>query len=404
MLWSALRYSLRLYLNYPARTILSVLSVAIGIASISSLLAVGDSAREQIIGAVRGFGEDSLIVTPFIIEEEGNIPSGNPFAYLEKRDYDALLSEEGKSFQEVIPILWLPGFVEFNGKSYYTNVFGTSSRYPALRKTRLSSGRFFTDKEEKEGLPVAVLGTLLYKKLGSPRDITGKGITMKGIPVKIRGVLELEIGAFGEFLENRIIVPLELAQEKIFKSDILHRIAIIPAKSVDKKKAQELARTLLRRAHRLKENDPDDFSVFTIDTISRYQNQVFNLFSMFLIFIGGVALVVAGVGIMNVMLISVLERTKEIGIRKATGARNREIFIQFLSESLVQALAGALLGIILTFVVTYLATRFLGWPWVIKGSLLILACAFSIFVGIIFGISPALRASSLSPIDAIRRE
>ncbi len=390
------------------RSGLTILGIVIGVAAVIAMLAIGQGAQDSITGSISGIGTNLL----FVFRGNQQVDVRNPRP-LTMQDAEAIADPfAAPSVKAVAPILQ-GNNIEINGGGEISTVTvnGVTPEYGPLRKYELTEGEFINQEHYLGRASVVILGSEVAEKLfGRTSGLVGETVRIEGQPFRILGVLkELGGGAFGS-QDNIAIIPLSTARTRIINrgSD---RVDVIMVEAVDAETvhqaAEEIAQ-ILRTRHRT-EIGADDFTVLTQSDFLETASTITGVFTTFLGGIAAISLLVGGIGIMNIMLVSVAERTREIGLRKALGARKRDILIQFLTESSLLSLFGGIVGIILgwliAFVVGQVATAN-GTPFSPNVSLsaVVLATLFSTAVGLFFGIYPANRAASLQPVEALRYE
>jgi len=272
-----------------------------------------------------------------------------------------------------------------------------------VRPYEVESGRFFNDEEAEAAAPVAVLGHTIVQKLFPDGEAIGGEIVIKGQKLQVVGAL-VEKGRIGfEDFDSRLFIPLMLAQH-LFDFPYLHTVAIKHAEGADTEQIVEQVKADLSEWRGVDVETQDEFTVFSMKELTRAANETFKIFAIILLAVSSIALLVAGIGIMTVMLMAVVEQTREIGVRRATGARRRDIVIQFFIETLLQVFAGQVFGLIFGFIGVYILCLHAEWVFFVSGKTVILALAFSLGVGILFGILPAWRAATLDPVESLRYE
>ena len=317
-------------------------------------------------------------------------------------DVQAIL-EECRSVQAATPMTQGQAQVVYQNQNWSTSVTGGGVDYTFVRNWPVVAGRFFIDDEVRAGAKVCVLGQVVAENLFPSEDPLDHIIRVKGIPLKVIGILEAKgASAFGSSQDDIILVPYTTAMRRIFHQEFLRTALASATTSDDVAKAKEQISNLLRQRHRLGRDDEDDFSIRTQAEFAQAADASTKVFTMLLGGIASVSLLVGGIGIMNIMLVSVTERVREIGIRMALGARRSDILMQFLVESVVLSLVGGAVGVAFGYAVAQIAAKWSQWPPVVSTSSVVLAFGFSLAVGVFFGLYPAIRASRLDPIEALR--
>ena len=390
------------------RSGLTVLGIVIGVAAVIAMLAVGQGAQASITGSISGIGTNLLFV--FRGDPGDNVRNPKP---LTLGDADALRDQfSAPSVQAVAPALQGNGVVSFGGEQTSPQLFGVTPEYFQVRNMNLAEGEFITEEHMLGRASVVLIGSEVATALfGHADGVTGETIRIEGQPFRVIGVLETKGGgAFGSE-DNQVIVPFTTAQARLIRRSTNDRVDVIFVQAVSGdvvKQASEEIATILRSRHRTPVG-ADDFTVFTQqDLLSTFQS-ITGILTVFLGGIAGISLLVGGIGIMNIMLVSVTERTREIGLRKALGARRRDILIQFLTESSLLSLIGGIIGIILGWLISFIvgqiaAANETAFTPIVCTDAILLATIFSAAVGLFFGIYPANRAASLEPVEALRYE
>ena len=390
------------------RSGLTVLGIVIGVAAVIAMLAVGQGAQASITGSISGIGTNLLFV--FRGDPGDNVRNPKP---LTLGDADALRDQfSAPSDQAVAPALQGNGVVSFGGEQTSPQLFGVTPEYFQVRNMNLAEGEFITEEHMLGRASVVLIGSEVATALfGHADGVTGETIRIEGQPFRVIGVLETKGGgAFGSE-DNQVIVPFTTAQARLIRRSTNDRVDVIFVQAVSGdvvKQASEEIATILRSRHRTPVG-ADDFTVFTQqDLLSTFQS-ITGILTVFLGGIAGISLLVGGIGIMNIMLVSVTERTREIGLRKALGARRRDILIQFLTESSLLSLIGGIIGIILGWLISFIvgqiaAANETAFTPIVGTDAILLATIFSAAVGLFFGIYPANRAASLEPVEALRYE
>ena len=393
------------------RSGLTVLGIVIGVAAVIAMLAVGNGATASITGSINQVGTNLLFVFSGARNNE-NVRNPRPLTI---SDANALLDPyAAPHVQGVAPEVQVNGTVEFNGETKNTAIAGVTASYESVRNVTLLEGEFITDQENLGRASVAVIGVDVADSLFGHRDgLIGETIRIRGQPFRIVGVLSPQGGsAFGS-ADNQVIVPLTTAQARL--SSLTKRSAdevdTIYVQAVDFQSvnaASDEISQILRTRHRTPVGE-DDFTVFTQESILTTVQSVTGVLTIFLGGIAAISLLVGGIGIMNIMLVSVTERTREIGLLKALGARRRDILIQFLAESSLLSLLGGIVGILFGWFIAYIVGRIAvatgnDFTPIVGLDAVMLATLFSAAVGLFFGIYPANRAAELEPVEALRYE
>jgi putative ABC transport system permease protein len=409
--WETVRIALRALRSNKMRTALTMLGMIIGVGAVIAMVALGQGAAKKMREQWESMGTNLVSVRPGgpSRHSPGGPPGGSQNQVLKASDADAISRKFPETIAGVAKVSRGSGDVKLGNATTSTQLIGASPDYETVAKMAVETGRFLNEEEENQRSRVAVVGRSVVEKLTGDRlaDMVGQDILVRRTRFKVVGILKSRgTGSFGQDQDDLIIVPCSTAMRRLFNRDYLSEIAIQCRTEKDTDQVIEQVSSLLRERHKLKPPYPDndDFNVRSQAQIleaSAASSQVMTSL------LGGVALVsllVGGIGIMNIMLVSVTERTREIGIRKAVGATNHNILQQFLVESLVIAVMGGLMGIALGVTAVLVIAHTLGWDAIIQASSVVLSVVVSAGVGLFFGIYPAYRAANLNPIEALRYE
>jgi putative ABC transport system permease protein len=385
-----------------SRSLLTMIGIIIGVAAVIMTISAGEGATKQVSDQISGLGSNLLMIQTKSEHRAGvNVRMGRP---LDKRDYD-ILKKSSVWMSEISPLVGVGGQVIGPDGNKSSTVYGVSEEYFSILSRDIALGEVFTEEDVKSASKVCVIGETIREELFSGRDPIGSQIRINNVPFTIIGLLtEQGQGTMGQNQDDIIIAPYTTIQNRLYGSTDYNMIMASASSENAIDDAKFEAITLLREAHRLLPDQEDDFEITTQIEIQEITGSIMNILTILLGAIGSVSLIVGGVGIMNIMLVSVTERTREIGTRLALGARESDILTQFLIEAITLSLVGGILGIILGVIgnlVVYYFTDFL-----IPTSMysILIGFGFSVFVGVAFGFFPARKAAKLNPIDAIRYE
>jgi putative ABC transport system permease protein len=389
------------------RSALTMLGIVIGVAAVIAMVAVGGGAREQVVAQIRSLGANLLVVVPGNITQ-GGVRLGAGAASTLTDDDAAAIMREVPAIQVTAPFVRGNTQLIAGGANWATTAYGVDLGWFEAREWDVDLGRPFEPDEVSRGALVALLGQTVARNLYPGIDPVGETIRVRNVPFRIVGVMGRKgQSTFGQDQDDVILLPLSAARQRVLGRNQANSRAVgsIYLKVRDGESfadAENETRTLLRQRHRLQPNQEDDFSVRNLADIAATREASARTLALLLAAVAGVSLAVGGIGIMNIMLVSVTERTREIGLRLAIGARQRDILRQFLFEATGLAIIGGAIGILIGIAAAYLTAQWAGWPLLIEPRSVLLAVAFSGLVGVFFGWYPAMRASRLDPIDALR--
>jgi len=399
----------RALLRNKLRSALTALGVVIGVAAVIAMVSIGEGAKRRVELAFEAMGTNLLIVVPGSASTGGMFGGAGTKPTLTWGDLAAIRGEL-EAVATAAPVMRTGAVVQAEDQNWTTSVVGTSPEYLQIRNWRTTHGRAIDNADVDSMLKVAVLGGTVVERFWGPGfDPVGRTIRIRGTPFVVVGVLERKgQSPMGQDYDDTALVPYTTFQTKLSSAGLGNyvngSIFVSARSSSETRRAQREIEGLLRDRHRLAPGSEDDFSVRNLSELAAAQQQSTAILTTLLAAIAVVSLVVGGIGIMNIMLVSVTERTREIGVRMAVGARSWHILGQFLGEALALSLAGGAIGIVLGLVTAgQIASRF-HIPATVHGSVIVLAVGFSAAVGVLFGLYPARKASRLDPIDALRFE
>lgn len=389
------------------RTLLTMLGIIIGVGAVIAMLAVGSGAKKQISDQIASMGSNLLIVLPGSTTSGGLRAGMGSLPTLSLDDNNAI-AKEASAVQYAAPVLNGSAQVIYGNQNWSTIVSGTTDSMLHIRDWPLSEGRSFADEDIRNATKVCLIGQTVVDNLFGGLDPLGQSVKIKGIPFTIIGVLSVKgQSPQGQDQDDTIYIPVTTAQKKVFGVSFrgMIRIIMLQAKGAEYLSiAEKQVIELLRQRHHIQIGRDDDFSVRNLTEIMQAAEQSTVVMTLLLGAIASVSLLVGGIGIMNIMLVSVTERTREIGIRLAVGAKAKDIRAQFLIEALILSLIGGAIGIIFGVTGAKAISEFAKWATIISPMSIATAFCFSAFVGIFFGFYPAYKASLLNPIDALRYE
>jgi putative ABC transport system permease protein len=407
-LYQTLRLAIVAIARNMTRSFLTALGIIIGVAAVIAMVAIGQGARSQIEAQFAAMGTNLLIVLPGSTNTGGVRAGTGSLPSLTWEDMKAIQTQV-PSVMAAAPSLRTSATVLSEGQNWTTQVTGTTPDYFIIRNWPMAKGTSLSQSDVDTGTKVIVLGETVVEKLfGQNADPVGESVQIKGVLFQVIGVAAVKgQSAQGQDYDDAVFIPSSTFMAKIqggLMAYISGQIMVAAVASDATKRAQDEITALLRDRHRLRQGVDDDFSIRNLAELASAQQEGTKTMLTLLASVAAVSLLVGGIGIMNIMLVSVTERTREIGLRIAIGAKRRNILAQFLVESLVLSVVGGMLGIAagVSFA-TSLAARF-GWPVLIQPEIIVISVAFSAFVGVVFGLYPARKASLLDPIEALRYE
>ncbi len=385
------------------RSILTMLGIIIGVAAVIALVSIGNGVKQDVQNSISSLGSNLLMVMPGAPRTPGVRQSAGSMKSLKVSDYEAISKLDG--VKAASPMTSGSYVVIYQNKNWTTTVSGVNSNYMDVNNWTMKSGRFFSDKNVQNRERVAVIGQTVVKNLFGDEDPVGAEIRVKNIPFRIIGVLNSKgSGSMGTDQDDIVLIPYTTAMERVEGVDYLRMIYVVGEDENGIDRLQSDIENLLRVRHSIKDSNLDDFNIQNMNSIMETMEETTGTLTLFLGAVAAISLVVGGIGIMNIMLVSVTERTREIGIRKALGATYFVIVTQFLIEAVVISLMGGLIGIALGIGASKLIGVVSGMSTVISVPTIVLSFAFSMVIGLVFGIYPARKAAKLNPIDALHYE
>jgi len=406
-LLASLRIALRALMVNKMRSALTMLGIIIGVGAVIAMIAVGSGAKKRIAEQIASMGSNMLIILSGSSTSGGLRFGAGTVPTLTADDAKAILNEI-PAVKYVSPILGGIAQVVFGNQNWSTIVNGATPEVLEIRDWPLSSGRSFTQQDVDGATKVCLLGQTVVDNLFGGIDPIGQVVRIKKVPFTVIGVLAPKgQSTWGQDQDDTIFIPLTTAQKRLFGMQFPGMVRIITVQAREPevmKEVENQINELLRQRHRIQPGQDNDFSVRNLTEIMSTAEQSARVMSLLLGAIASISLIVGGIGIMNIMLVSVTERTREIGIRIAVGAKGRDILLQFLIESLVLSLIGGTMGIGIGIAGTLVLAKFTEWPTLFSINAILLAFLFSGSVGVFFGFYPARKASMLNPIEALRYE
>jgi putative ABC transport system permease protein len=402
-----LRASSRSILRNRMRSLLTSLGIIIGVGAVIVMVAIGEGSQAQIEANITSLGTNLLLVIPGSSNTGGVRQGGGSYKQFTFDDIEAL-KREATLVDGVSPVVRSGGQIIGGAGNWFTSVYGVSPEYFKIRSWEVSSGEFFTDKDVTARRKVALLGKTIVDQLFPNQDPIGQNIRIRNIPFTVIGVLKAKgQTGMGQDQDDVILAPSTSVLYRLKGDRHSAAIDMINASAISSDKVDAATaemRTILRKSHKLIEGQDDDFTVRSQAEIMQAATETTKTMTLLLGSIAAVSLLVGGIGIMNIMLVSVTERTREIGIRLSVGARESDVLIQFLTEAVVLSVSGGIIGITLSAAVVAGLNKWTTLQPIITPNIVVVSFLFSAFVGIFFGFYPARKAAALDPIDALRHE
>ena len=401
MLWNAFLLALREISRNAMRSILTMLGIVIGVAAVITMVTIGGGVTVQVTEQIASLGSNLLMVTPGQRLGPGLRSSAASFDLDDARS----IAREISSVAAVAPSSSKPVTAVFGNENWSTRVTGIDNQFLTVGNWSLQGGREFSDSELRAGKAVCILGASVRQELFGGQDALGSKIRLGKLSCQVVAVLEAKgQSSIGTDQDDLVLLPLRTFQRRISGKQDIGLIQVSVREGASTEKAVRNIKRLMRKRRHISATENDDFSVRDLKEIAKMLNRTTEVLTALLGAVAAVSLLVGGIGIMNIMLVSVTERTREIGIRLAIGALEREVLLQFLVEAMVLSSLGGVIGIMLAMVGSVGLAGVLGVPFVFNPGIIIIAFLFSTVVGVIFGYFPARKAAHLDPIDALRHE
>ena len=389
------------------RSVLTSLGIIIGVSSVITMISIGSGAKEEVTNLIDKFGSNNLILRAQT-SSRGVSMGGNSANTLDTNDMEALLEELPNLITAISPEVSMSTQILGNNNNWLSSVTGSNNAYFLMGNWSFDSGRAFEEEELNSGSRVAVIGKTIQKKLFEDMDPLGEMIRINKVPFTIIGVLEEKGGSAWRDLDDTIVVPLKTAKQRLvgnkFPGKKIRSMTIKIKESDLVGQAEIDIDRVMRMQHKLSANANPDFVIRNFAQFLNARQESANVMSILLATVAAISLIVGGIGIMNIMLVTVTERTKEIGICMSIGAKKSDILYQFLIESLLISLIGGIIGVLIGLGLIFGISEYFNWKMNIDFGSIILAFSFSSIIGIVFGFYPARKASNLNPIDALRYE
>ena len=400
-----LKIAIRALVRNKLRAILTMLGIIIGVASVIAMLAIGEGSKKNIQDQMSSMGTNLIMIMPNM-QMRGGVSLGASGSMALRMSDVETLQNEAVYLSAVSPQVSASGQVIYGNQNTQTTVHGVSGEYLDIRKLTIESGRIFTSNEVRGMSKVCILGTTVVENLfGDGADPVGVTIRIKNLPFEVIGVLEDKgESGMGQDQDDLILAPYTTVQRRLAAIDYINGIYASAVSEDKSTAAADEVTEILRRTHKLKESEEDDFRVMSQSELLETVSSITEIMTYLLGAIAGISLLVGGIGIMNIMFVSVTERTREIGLRMSIGGRSRDILRQFLVESIIMSILGGALGVVFGYLIATAAGTLMNSPVVVTTRSVILAFAVCFAIGVFFGWYPARKAANLNPIDALRYE
>ncbi|MCX6302597.1 MAG: ABC transporter permease [Bacteroidia bacterium] len=399
------KIAIRALVRNKLRAFLTMLGIIIGVASVIAMLAIGEGSKKSIQDQMSSMGTNLIMVMPNM-QRRGGVSLGASSSMALKYSDVTAIRNEAASIAAVSPAVNANGQVIYGNQNTQTSIYGVSEEYLDIRKLEIQSGRIFNSNEVRSMSKVCILGqTVVDNLFGKGADPVGISIRIKNLPFEIIGVLKDKgESGMGQDQDDLILAPYTTVQRRLAAVDYINGIYASAVSEEKSASAITEVEEILRRTHKIKESEEDDFRIMSQSELLETVSSITNIMKYLLGAIAGISLLVGGIGIMNIMFVSVTERTREIGLRMSIGGRGKDILRQFLVESMLLSLLGGAVGIIFGYLIAKGAGTLMNMPPVVTSQSIVLAFAVCFIIGVFFGWYPAKKASNLSPIDALRYE
>ena len=385
------------------RAFLTMLGIIIGVASVIAMLAIGQGSKQSIQSQMSSMGSNLVFVMPGSMQRGGVMMGNSINQRLRMEDLEAV--KQCSAISAVSPEVRTSGQVVYGNQNWPTTIYGANTQYLDIKKFGVQSGRLFTDREITTLAKVCLIGKTVVEKLLGNTDPIGQTIRIKNIPMKIIGVLsEKGENSFGQDQDDLLIAPYTTVQRRFLSIDYIQGIYTSAISESRTAEAIDQITTVMRKQHKITKPADDDFRVMSQAELVKTFSSISDILTALLGAISGISLLVGGIGIMNIMYVSVTERTREIGLRMSIGGKGKDILMQFLIESILLSVVGGIIGILLGYFASMGVASTMGWPVVITTQSVVLSFVVCSAIGVFFGWYPARKASSLNPIDALRYE
>lgn len=404
MIGAVLKIALRALARNKARSALTMLGIIIGVASVIAMVGLGQGAQQQVQQQIESMGTNMLIISAGS-QRTGGVRGGAGTSTTLTPDDLAAILRDAPAVSAISPSVTAPVTVVFGNSNWSSRAEGVAPSNLAIRNRAVGQGEFFSDTDVRTAARVAVIGETVARELFAGGEAVGQTIRIRNLPFRVAGVLAPKgQSQWGQDQDDTVLIPYTTAMKKLLSTQYVPSAYVSAPSQEATFEAESQIGSILRQRHNLRAGEEDDFTVRNLTDVAESAQATTRVMTMLLGSIAGVSLLVGGIGIMNIMLVSVTERTREIGIRMAVGAKSKHVRTQFLLESLVLGLAGGIAGIALGIGLSALTSHVFGWPVITSVTAVAVSAAFSMMIGVFFGYYPARKAAALDPIDALRFE
>jgi putative ABC transport system permease protein len=400
-----LKIALKALNNNKMRCFLTMLGVIIGVGAVIAMLAIGQGSKDSIKAQISEMGSNMIMIFPGADKRGGVRQSSDDMQTLKPADYEALVTQ-ASTIANITPTVSSSGQWIYGNSNYPSQAQGVNTQYLDIRQRSVAEGDFFTETDVKNAAKVCVLGkTLVDNLFPDGSDPIGKVVRFGKVPLTVIGVLEEKgYNTMGQDQDDLALVPYTTVMKRMLAIDYLQGIQASAIDEEQTEKTIDEITDILRTQHKLRDGDEDNFTIRSMQELAEMISSTSSMMTVLLAAVAGISLLVGGIGIMNIMIVSVTERTREIGLRMSIGATGRDIMTQFLIEAVIISVTGGIIGILLGALASWMIVTFAHWPVTVSASSVILSFLVCTVIGIIFGFYPAAKASNLDPIEAIRYE
>ena len=405
-LLAILKVAVRALGRNKMRTALTMLGIVIGVGAVIVLVSIGQGAQSMVLDQISNMGSNMMYVMPGNMSFGGASQGLGASSSLTGEDVEAMVKEV-PTIAAASPTVNASGQLVFGNQNWFVRMQGTNDKFPEIRSWKVEQGEFFTEADVRSASRVIVLGKTVAEKLFPGIDPIGESIRVRNLPFRVVGVLAGKGQSMvGQDQDDTAVIPYTTAQRKLLGQQIpsISQAMVSAVSQQSTGVTQRQITELLRQRHKIPQGEPDDFTVRNMTDAAQTFQQLTTIMTLLLGSIAAISLIVGGIGIMNIMLVSVTERTREIGIRMAVGARPNYVRMQFLMESVALSLMGGLIGVLIGGGLAAVVSKLLGWPTLVSALSVLVSFAFATLIGVFFGYYPAHKAAALDPIEALRYE